>query len=127
MTVRQTFAFDRFVSVRAAAAVCLLVLSWTRALAAGPSTTSSADRTIPDYGLAVWAADKGQPPGDVFAIAQDAEGYLWLGTPNGLHRFDGARFQPWISSNPDTALPNGPIHALVRSEERRVGKACSTR
>jgi len=91
--------------------VCLLTSG--RAIAAAPSGSSTPERAIPDYGLAVWAADKGQPPGDVFAIAQDAEGYLWLGTPNGLHRFDGARFTPWNGSTPATALPSGPIHALV--------------
>jgi signal transduction histidine kinase/ligand-binding sensor domain-containing protein len=90
--------------------VCLLTSG--RAIAAAPGS-STAERAIPDYGLAVWAADKGQPPGDVFAIAQDAEGYLWLGTPNGLHRFDGARFTPWNGSTPATALPSGPIHALI--------------
>src|SRR5215510_11676500 len=89
-------------------AVCLLTSG--RAIAAAPSVTS--DGAIPDYGLAVWAADKGQPPGDVFAIAQDAEGYLWLGTPNGLHRFDGARFTSWNALSP-AALPSGPIHALI--------------
>jgi len=90
--------------------VCLVT---SAPIIAAPSEPSATDRSIPDYGLAVWAADKGQPPGDVFAIAQDAEGYLWVGTPNGLHRFDGARFTPWNGSTPATALPSGPIHALV--------------
>ena len=40
------------------------------------------------------AAD-GVPIGPVYAIAQDAEGYLWLGTTRGVVRFDGARFTPW--------------------------------
>src|SRR5262245_51562707 len=116
-------------TVRSLVAAAFVLSAWgTSDVLLAESTASSRPAAAPpDYGLAVWAAEKGQPPGDVFAIAQDTEGYLWLGTPNGLHRFDGARFQPWISSNPDTALPNGPIHALVRSEERRVGKACSTR
>src|SRR5262249_41427785 len=28
-------------------------------------------------------------------ITQTADGYLWIGTENGLVRFDGVRFQPW--------------------------------
>ena len=106
-------------TVRSLVAAAFVLSAWgTSDVLLAESTASSRPAAMPpDYGLAVWAADKGQPPGDVFAIAQDTEGYLWLGTPNGLHRFDGARFQPWISSNPDTALPSGPIHALVGSPD----------
>jgi ligand-binding sensor domain-containing protein len=32
-------------------------------------------------------------PGQVQAIAQTRDGYLWLGTPYGLFRFDGVRFE----------------------------------
>jgi signal transduction histidine kinase/ligand-binding sensor domain-containing protein len=44
------------------------------------------------YALAAWSNEQS---GDVFAIAQDLDGYLWLGTPDGIVRFDGTRFQPW--------------------------------
>ncbi|HEY1307249.1 MAG TPA: two-component regulator propeller domain-containing protein [Vicinamibacterales bacterium] len=106
-------------TVRSLVAAAFVLFAWgtSDVLRAESTASSRPAAAAPDYGLAVWAADKGQPPGDVFAIAQDTEGYLWLGTPNGLHRFDGARFQPWISSNPETALPNGPIHALVGSPD----------
>lgn len=39
------------------------------------------------------AAD-GLPSNAVYAIAQDAEGLLWVGTRNGLASFDGVHFQP---------------------------------
>jgi signal transduction histidine kinase/ligand-binding sensor domain-containing protein len=63
--------------------------------------------------LTAWAAEKGLPPGDVFAITQDSDGYLWLGTPTGLFRFDGLRFTAWQGTDPAAALPAGPVHALV--------------
>jgi signal transduction histidine kinase/ligand-binding sensor domain-containing protein len=34
-------------------------------------------------------------PGEVNALAQTTDGYLWLGTATGLFRFDGTRFQPY--------------------------------
>jgi signal transduction histidine kinase/ligand-binding sensor domain-containing protein len=34
----------------------------------------------------------GLPHNHVYAIAQAADGYLWIGTPNALARFDGDRF-----------------------------------
>lgn len=69
------------------------------------------------YALTAWAAEKGLPPGDVFAIAQDSDGYLWLGTPTGLFRFDGLRFTAWQGRDPALSLPDGPVHALVGSPD----------
>ena len=37
-------------------------------------------------------------PGTPNAIAQTKDGYLWIGTNNGLLRFDGVRFTPWVLS-----------------------------
>ena len=115
MTQRESRVFSPLVRAVMVAG-CVLAADVTsdhgRLFAAGNATGASA-KPSPDYGLTVWAAEKGQPPGDVFAIAQDAEGYLWLGTPNGLFRFDGTRFTPWSSTSPTTALPNGPVHALI--------------
>lgn len=39
-----------------------------------------------------WGLKDGMP-GPVMAIAQTSDGYLWLGTGNGLFRFDGLRFE----------------------------------
>jgi len=40
----------------------------------------------------------------VSAIAQDADGFLWLGTDDGLIRFDGVRFVAWEALG-GSALP----------------------
>ena len=41
-----------------------------------------------------WTYKEGAP-GEVYALAQTTDGYLWLGTATGLFRFDGIRFQPF--------------------------------
>lgn len=38
---------------------------------------------------------QGLDSGEVSALAQDREGYIWLGTFAGLIRFDGRTFKPW--------------------------------
>jgi signal transduction histidine kinase/ligand-binding sensor domain-containing protein len=78
------------------------------------ATPAGAEPAVPPrYVMTAWAAEKGLPPGDVFAIAQDTDGYLWLGTPSGLLRFDGSRFTAWPPPEMDAPLPTAPVHALV--------------
>src|SRR5579871_5045997 len=55
-----------------------------------------ADTTQPNgYALTAWTTEGGMPPGDVLAITQDLDGYLWIGTTSGLARFDGLQFSAW--------------------------------
>ena len=46
----------------------------------------------PDYLIDAWQTDEGLPSQAVTAILQAHDGYLWIGTSNGLARFDGVRF-----------------------------------
>jgi PAS domain S-box-containing protein len=39
-----------------------------------------------------WSTDDGLPQNTVTAVAKDGDGFLWLGTQEGLVRFDGDRF-----------------------------------
>jgi len=52
----------------------------------------------------------------VAAIAQTAEGSLWLGTGSGLLRFDGMRFTPWTAAGGEE-LPANDILALQSSSD----------
>src|SRR5262245_44587611 len=53
---------------------------------------SSYSALASDYLIDVWSGDNGLPNSSVTAIAQTTDGYLWVGTHNGLARFDGVRF-----------------------------------
>jgi len=68
------------------------------------------------YALAAWSTEQS---GDVFAIAQDLDGYLWLATPDGPVRFDGTRFQRW-ARNDGSALPTRFAAALAASSQGGV-------
>jgi signal transduction histidine kinase/ligand-binding sensor domain-containing protein len=52
------------------------------------------------YAITSWDVNDGAPEGAVYALAQGRDGYLWLGTDTGLHRFDGMRFRTWASLSP---------------------------
>lgn len=45
-----------------------------------------------DFLIDVWTGQDGLPDSSVTAIAQTPDGYLWIGTYNGLARFDGVQF-----------------------------------
>lgn len=65
---------------------------------------------LTDYTFTSWSRKDGLV-GPVWAIAQDANGFLWLGTDSALIRFDGVRFISWegLGGQP---LPRLPIRAL---------------
>jgi ligand-binding sensor domain-containing protein len=125
MTLREFLSDRSALLLRSipAIALTLVVCTGTNLGGVGGGAGNSEARTsnpalqAPSYAMAVWASEKGLPPGDVFAIAQDVEGYLWLGTPTGLLRFDGNRFSPWEPADPASALPVGPVHALIGSHD----------
>jgi PAS domain S-box-containing protein len=50
-----------------------------------------------------WTFKEGAPA-DVTCLAQTNDGFLWLGGPNGLFRFDGTRFEPFSSPFGDRLL-----------------------
>src|ERR1700720_1247414 len=82
--------------------------SWTLA---GPATEEAQPYRIDD-----WQVEQGLPQSSVTSIVQTRDGYLWLGTFNGLARFDGVQFKVF---NPNNApgLPSSRILQLF--EDRR--------
>ncbi|MBP7864466.1 MAG: protein kinase [Acidobacteria bacterium] len=52
-------------------------------------------RQVSQYGFRTWGPDDGLPTGAVRALAQAADGWIWVGTDDGLCRFDGVRFYPF--------------------------------
>jgi len=54
---------------------------------------------------------QGWQPSTVTAILQSHDGYLWLGTYNGLMRYDGVRFTLFDSGN-TAALKNSRVTSL---------------
>jgi len=62
-----------------------------------------------DYLLDVWNSENGLPDSSVTATAQTPDGYLWVGTYNGVARFDGVRFVTFDPANTPALM-----HARVR-------------
>ena len=54
---------------------------------------------LDQYRRAEWGADQGLSSGRIQALAQTRDGYLWIGTAEGLLRFDGIRFVPMFTED----------------------------
>jgi ligand-binding sensor domain-containing protein/signal transduction histidine kinase len=87
-----------------------------------PASAPAADtsrRGLDDYTVRTWNESDGLAGGRITAIAQDRDGYLWIGTDGGLVRFDGVRFQP-ITGLGDTSLPFGAVTTLLTARDQSL-------
>lgn len=89
--------------------VTLGLFSWLAftALAASPA---------PLFRIDTWDTSAGLPVENILALAQTADGFLWVGTAAGLARFDGVRFEVFTKSN-TPALGNNVIQALAAGRD----------
>jgi ligand-binding sensor domain-containing protein/signal transduction histidine kinase len=96
-----------------------MVLGSGFALLLLPPGIHSQDAETQPYQIESWQVEDGLPQSSVTSIVQTREGYLWLGTFNGLVRFDGMRFKVF---NPNTApgLPSGRIVQVFEDHERTL-------
>jgi ligand-binding sensor domain-containing protein/signal transduction histidine kinase len=73
-------------------------------------------RELSQYLREHWGSEKGLTGGSVTAVAQTADGYLWIGTERGLIRFDGLNFRTFPQATP-TAFPIGAVQQLVADSQ----------
>lgn len=75
--------------------MALLLAFWFMA-----ATSPGADRkSSGDFLVRNWTTADGVPHNTVRAVVESRDGYLWMGTANGLARFDGVRFVVFNTAN----------------------------
>src|SRR4051812_36213701 len=102
MTQTSRLAFSSFRMTVFAGALCGLVFFTARIA------------TASNYASKLWQMEDGLPHNIVQAIAQTRDGFLWVGTREGLARFDGTRFQV-IKLTPELRHPS--ILCLLESKD----------
>lgn len=68
--------------------IAIVALSWS----AGNAFALESDRALTQYETRRWDATQGLPVSQIETVSQTQDGYLWIGTCQGLVRFDGVRF-----------------------------------
>jgi ligand-binding sensor domain-containing protein/signal transduction histidine kinase len=83
----------------------LLVLS-SSALALNPN------RSLSEFATQVWLTESGLPQNTIQTITQTRDGYLWIGTQEGLARFNGVSFVLFDKEN-TPQLKSNDIRSLL--------------
>jgi diguanylate cyclase (GGDEF)-like protein len=83
--------------------VLLFIISFIFLAASAHSQTP---QSIYDYDIKQWTAVDGLSNNSVRAITQDRLGYLWVGTLEGLNRFDGHRFESFSTKQNKQLIGN---------------------
>ncbi|RZS75806.1 two component regulator with propeller domain [Pseudobacter ginsenosidimutans] len=53
-------------------------------------------------------------------LLKDSRGILWIGTLNGLNRYDGRHFYSYHSSEDSNSLPHNMVHALAEDKNGNI-------
>ncbi len=72
-----------------------------------------------EYLVENWQTEEGLPRNSITTITQDRVGYLWLGTPYGLIRFDGVSFVSF-EHNTSPVLAQGEVRKVFVDRENTL-------
>jgi ligand-binding sensor domain-containing protein len=69
------------------------------------------------------STNNGLSDNTITAICQDEQGYIWVGTHDGLNRYDGSQFKKFFKTNDPASLPNNKILRLKNLGNSKLGIA----
>ncbi|MDX1443684.1 MAG: diguanylate cyclase [Gammaproteobacteria bacterium] len=110
---RQDFQLSGLFTLWRGLLPCVLAALSLPALALDP------DKRFHDYVKDTWSIEEGLPQITALAIAQDGEGFIWVGTQAGVARFDGNRFTTFTPEN-TPELSGLYTHDLFRDSRDRL-------
>lgn len=69
---------------------------------------------------ASFSVPEGLSQSTVTSIVEDQDGYIWIGTLNGLNRFDGKEFKHYYANGEVTNLPSSFIRSLLITQNNTL-------
>ena len=94
------------------AALALITIITLTFLLGSPALALDPSLDISQYAHTAWTVRDGFSLGNIYAMAQTPDGYLWLGSEFGLFRFDGLRSVLW-QPPAGQHLPDNSINGLL--------------
>ncbi|HLP38475.1 sensor histidine kinase [Lacibacter sp.] len=74
----------------------------------------------------LYSIENGLSSNQLSSVVQDEQGYLWIGSANGLNRFDGNQFVQYHSGTEKQAIPDENIRLLKWLEPGKLAVATNT-
>jgi len=93
-----------------------VALAFAATFAAPASLALDPGRAVTQYVRDAWGTARGLPQSTGLSLARTRDGFLWVGTEEGLARFDGASFVVRDRRN-TPGLPHNVIYALLGSRD----------
>jgi signal transduction histidine kinase/ligand-binding sensor domain-containing protein/DNA-binding response OmpR family regulator len=86
------------------------------------SVPARAQNTRPvDFRFEHLTVDEGLSHSDAMAVAQDHDGFVWVGTNRGITRYDGYRLKSYrLPINPRNGLPSNRIKTLLSAPDGQL-------
>ena len=119
----RTLASQCSHTIRRAPPLATCLLRWSAALGFGACALEGRAAPVADtvsaaprFGVTSWQTDSGLPQNSVQAVVQTRDGYLWVGTKEGLARFNGVEFTVFNESNVPE-ITNASITALLEGPD----------
>ena len=97
----------------------LFLLLWIHVVYPHHADATGKQKTIAQYTLDIWTTKEGLPQNSIDCITQTGDGYIWMGTQEGLVRFDGVRFTVFDKNN-TAEIDNNYITSLFVDRRNRL-------
>ena len=86
---------------------------------AGIALALDPDKPVHQFHQTTWTSNEGLPQNSIYAMVQTGDHYIWLGTQEGLIRFDGVRFEIFDTKN-TPAIRHNWIMCLYEDREETL-------
>ncbi|HLG12903.1 MAG TPA: two-component regulator propeller domain-containing protein [Blastocatellia bacterium] len=101
---------------RTLALIGVIILALPPLLGSESARAQAFEKALTQYNQNIWQTEQGLPQNSVQTVLQTRDGYIWLGTQEGLVRFDGARFTVFDKRNTE-GMQGQYITSLIEARD----------